>query len=201
MRTGLWPLPPPKTTGKGDASGSSGGGGPVTLFRDTFTGVDTTDLALHTPEIGGPWVAAPAGSITIVGNKAVQQSSTTGGYNVNVGTGNYVWTGTLKKTATRASAYVRYLNDSNRWMFYIQATQVDLYERLAGVVVLRATVAVTLDTITTYPFTITVTPTSLAMLINAQTVSYSSAVLAAETRFAIGSDAGGGNQWDDFLIL
>lgn len=50
MRTGLWPLPPPRTIGKGDASGSSGSGAAPSLIptnivgywkKDDLSGVDT----------------------------------------------------------------------------------------------------------------------------------------------------------------
>lgn len=78
MRTGLWPLPPPKTTGRGDASGSSGGGG-------SFTPLSLSPLL---------WLTDDAGKFQSAGVPAVLDGDVIGIWQDQSGNANHGAQGT-----------------------------------------------------------------------------------------------------------
>lgn len=80
MRTGLWPLPPPKTTGKGDASGSSGGGAApdpyaaIVNMREQLWAEDVA-LANNDPVANWPARTGLALAQAVAGNQPTYKTS------------------------------------------------------------------------------------------------------------------------------
>lgn len=149
MRTGLWPLPPPRTIGKGDASGSSGGGGSaplVLLIDDAFTDADTTLLPAHviaptnTPAVS--WVN-DVGANAILTNRVGAWSGvvTENLSTVDAGVANGIVEALITHNAGSAreqAVIVRYLDSSNYWKIRLTATTFVIQDVVAGVVTTRA---------------------------------------------------------------
>lgn len=69
MRTGLWPLPPPRTIGKGDASGSSGGSVPSLIPTNIVAYYKKDDLSGVDTDSAGANNLADNGTVTSVAGK------------------------------------------------------------------------------------------------------------------------------------
>ena len=141
MRTGLWPLPPPKTIGKGDASGSSGGVPLVLLIEDSFTDADSTLLTAHaiaptnTPAVS--WVNH-VGANAILGNKVGAWSGvvTENLSTVDSGIANGIVEALITHNAGSAraqSVIVRFLDSSNYWKVELTTTAFRIRDVVAGV--------------------------------------------------------------------
>ena len=79
MRTGIWPLPPPKTVGKGDASGSSGGGAanPYAAVVNMREQLWAEDLVLANNDPVASWTARTGlnADQAVAGNRPTYKSS------------------------------------------------------------------------------------------------------------------------------
>lgn len=181
----------------------------TTYVYDTFTGTDGTNLAAHTPDIGGAWTVS-AGTITIQSNRAASSASGAGnGALIESGQANIVITGTVRWTdgtgGLGTGFYFRATDISNLWLVEIENTStITIYDRQAGTFTLRASASVAaISANTDYPIRITASGNTItAVWNNNETINFTSSFNNTATQVGLRlSDTLGIAAADNFLVV
>lgn len=170
-----------------------------TLFYDTFTGINGTDLTVHTPDIdliGGGW-QNDISNYLLTSNRATPNN--TAQVYANVGASNAVITFDLRNPngGRDAGAVVRWVDANNYWSItLINSTTLRISETTAASTNVRASTTYNYTSGTgTHSFTITLAGSSIEVTVvgtDNSTTSFSSSSHQSATRHGLKGGFGGG---------
>lgn len=188
----------------------------TTLWQDSFTDTNGTNLTARTPEVGTNYTARS-------GAQVIQDNVNRGTTYVSLVT-DYTFPtssadiyATFRGRYTAASTYtavgmlLRWQDGNNLWQLRLDrdsgnSRNLHIYEHALGVVTLRATTSVATVTDTWYDFIVSASGTTISIqIVGLGTASYGSAVTGLTTtthglRFILENGTAGNNEMDDLLV-